>query len=636
MSFGGWLDAALVSWAVAHLVATLFLAVEVRGRLPAGRVWALIMAGLAFAAGGGVARLVGVARPDVLVAVVAGWVLSVVVCWSMRGLSPAGGLVWSSFLLMGAALAVWGVRFLGSLHLTPVTLVCLWAATVVGAVTLPSSVLQTFEGWEILLRRWWSRPRDPRTDWRPQGPVPKVSIHVPVHAEPPELVMATLDSLARLDYPDFEVLVIDNNTPDPDLWQPVEQHCARLGSRFRFFQVEGLTGAKAGALNLALGLTDPGAQLVAVVDADYQVSPQWLAHTVGFFDDPEVGFVQCPHAYRDFEQSRFGRMADVEYTVFFATSMVSLSEHEAGITVGTMSLIRRAALDQVGGWAEWCLTEDSELAIRLHAAGYRSVYLSQPYGWGLIPQTFAAYKRQRFRWTYGPIQELRHHVRLFRPGPRRSASALGRRQRVHHANHGLDVAMIGLRLLVVPLGAAALVSMLWHHEIVRMPLPLWIAATVVLISSVWMRWLVFRHGVGVTLRRALGGVLAYLALTHIITVASLTALSGKRAPWQRTDKFKPVARRHAALAATVTETILAIGCLLAAAVAIVAMPHGGIALALALGLAWQGLLYAAAPVVAAVAERDLRGEITTADLNAPTLTERQVAPVPLARTESSL
>jgi cellulose synthase/poly-beta-1,6-N-acetylglucosamine synthase-like glycosyltransferase len=462
-----------------------------------------------------------------------------------------------------------------------------------------------------------------------------VSIHVPVHAEPPELVMATLDRLAGLDYPDFEVLVIDNNTADPALWRPVEHHCRQLGSRFRFFQVEGLTGAKAGALNWALGVTDPDAQLVGVVDADYQVAPQWLAHTVGFFDTPEVGFVQCPHAYRDFEQSRFGRMAEVEYAVFFATSMVSLSEHGAGITVGTMSLIRRAALEEVGGWAEWCLTEDSELAIRLHAAGYHSVYLSQPYGWGLIPETFAGYKRQRFRWTYGPIQELRRHLRLFRPGPRRAASALKVRQRVHHANHGLDVAMIGLRLLVIPLGAAALVSMLWHHEVVRMPLPLWIAATVVLISSVWMRWLVFRHGVGVTLRPALGGVLAYLALTHIITVASLAALIGKPASWQRTDKFKPTVRRHAALACTVTETVLAAACLLAAAAAIVALPHGGIALALALGLAWQGVLYTAAPVVAAIAESDLRSHLTTAKLTAANPPERTLAPVPLTRTALS-
>lgn len=76
-----------------------------------------------------------------------------------------------------------------------------------------------------------------------------VTVQVPTYAEPPEVVIGTLDALARLDYPDFEVMVIDNNTADERLWRPVQEHCARLG--FRFLRVEGITGAKAGALNWA-------------------------------------------------------------------------------------------------------------------------------------------------------------------------------------------------------------------------------------------------------------------------------------------------------------------------------------------------------------------------------------------------
>ena len=56
---------------------------------------------------------------------------------------------------------------------------------------------------------------------------PKVSIHVPAYNEPPDMLIETLDALARLDYPDFEVLVIDNNTRDEAVWRPVEAHCAR-------------------------------------------------------------------------------------------------------------------------------------------------------------------------------------------------------------------------------------------------------------------------------------------------------------------------------------------------------------------------------------------------------------------------
>ncbi|BAS11721.1 xyloglucan glycosyltransferase 4 [Arthrobacter sp. Hiyo8] len=170
-------------------------------------------------------------------------------------------------------------------------------------------------------------------------------------------------------------------------------------------------------MNWAAGHTDPEAELIGVVDADYQVRPDWLRKTVGHFTEPRTGFVQAPHAYRDHAGSRFRRWANWEYAVFFTTGMAALNEHNAGLTVGTMSLIRRAALEEAGGWAEWCLTEDSELAIRIHALGYDSVYLNEPFGWGLIPETFTAYRKQRFRWTYGPVQEMRRHWRMFvRPG----------------------------------------------------------------------------------------------------------------------------------------------------------------------------------------------------------------------------
>ena len=94
-------------------------------------------------------------------------------------------------------------------------------------------------------------------------PQPKVSIHVPAYNEPPEMVIETLDALARLDYANLEVLVIDNNTRDENVWRPVEAHCATLGPRFRFFHVAPLEGFKAGALNYALERTAPDAAIVA-------------------------------------------------------------------------------------------------------------------------------------------------------------------------------------------------------------------------------------------------------------------------------------------------------------------------------------------------------------------------------------
>jgi Glycosyltransferase like family 2 len=607
----GALGAALIVLAVTHVVTVACLAWRPHAG-PAPAVLAVVCgagAGCAvdvWLVPGHVAAALGAAEVAVVVAGGYGF--------ASRWLHPVGAAAWSGWLLLGTVLLGWGALFLARLDVSAMTAWLLWAAAALSAVTLPSAVVQTREGWEPLLGR--RRRAGPPVAWAGWY-APRVSVHVPCHAEPPHVVIGALDCLATLDYPDFEVLVIDNNTTDPQLWLPVQAHCERLGPRFRFLHVEGLTGAKAGALNWALDYTCPRAELIAVVDADYQVRRGWLAATAGYFADPGVGFVQCPHAYRGYAWSALGRWANWEYAVFFATGMVSLDAHRAGITVGTMSLIRRTALEAAGGWAEWCLTEDSELAVRIHAAGYRSVYLTEPYGRGLIPETFAGYRAQRYRWTYGPVQELQAHWRLFVPGRLGTPSALTPGQKLHHANHGLDVACIGLRALCFPLAAAAAASMAAHHERVPMPAELWVAATCLLAGNLLLRWLTYRRVVRATARQALGGILAFAALTHVITTASLRALLRRPAHWHRTSKFRPRRRGIRALACASTETVLgAAG--LAAAVGLAACAHGGIATALAVGLAVQAATYLTAPLVAIAADRSL-ARATTNLLDIPAI-----------------
>ncbi len=518
-------------------------------------------------------------------------------------LKPEGSAMWATWCILTAASVVWGTVFLFELHVDASTSWLLWGTAVVAAVTIPSSVIQTREGWEDLIRLTWVRPRlsSPPLPAR----LPRVSIHVPTHAEPPAVVLATLDSLAQLDYPNFEVLVIDNNTADPALWRPLEEHCARLGDRFRFLRVEGITGAKAGALNWASQFADPSAELLGVVDADYQVSPDWLANNVGHFSDPGIGFVQAPHAYRDHGTNRLQTWANWEYGVFFKTGMVALNEHNAGLTVGTMSLIRQDAIRKAGGWSEWCLTEDSELAIRLHAHGYDGVYTDRPFGWGLIPETFTAYRKQRFRWTFGPVQELRHHWRLFVPKAFGGMeSALTWRQKVHHGNHGLDVACIGLRALSLPLGALAALSLVIHHERVPMPFPLWAGSTAVLVSSTVLRWLVYRRSVGATVSQVIGGTFAFASLNYVIIVASLKALLGRAAKWERTNKFPAVQRRFGALRDTRGELAVA-GTGVAISIVIGIFGSSGITTMLALALAGQSLVFLASPLVALISDWEL-------------------------------
>ncbi|NBO20355.1 MAG: glycosyltransferase, partial [Proteobacteria bacterium] len=264
-------------------------------------------------------------------------------------------------------------------------------------------------------------------DWQPGEDAPKVSIHVPCYNEPPEMVKQTLDALAALNYPHFEVLVVDNNTKDEAVWKPLEQYCAELGPRFRFFHLPQWPGYKAGALNFALTETATDARIVGVIDSDYIVSPDWLRHTVKYFDKPEVAIVQAPQDYRDGGDSLFKRMAYWEYAGFFHIGMVQRNERNAIIQHGTMTLIRKATLQSVQGWAEWCICEDAELGLRMFQNGYEAVYLEDSMGRGLIPDDFSGYKTQRFRWAYGAVQILKRHWKELSE----SGGKLSRGQRYH-------------------------------------------------------------------------------------------------------------------------------------------------------------------------------------------------------------
>ncbi|WP_343882383.1 glycosyltransferase family 2 protein [Rhodanobacter caeni] len=267
-------------------------------------------------------------------------------------------------------------------------------------------LINGFEFTEVLWRRRWMRDAGML---RPDPPEkqPFVSIHLACYNEPPEMVIVTLDSLAALDYANFEVLVIDNNTKNPDVWKPVQAYCEQLGKRFRFFHLEPWPGYKAGALNFGLKETDPAADVVAVIDADYEVRPDWLATLTGYFHDPKVAVVQCPQAHREFENNTFRRMTAWEYDGFFRIGMHHRNERNAIIQHGTMTMVRRSALEGTGGWSEWTICEDAELGLRLMHAGYELVYVDELMGKGLTPADFKAYKSQRYRWAFGAMQILK-------------------------------------------------------------------------------------------------------------------------------------------------------------------------------------------------------------------------------------
>lgn len=368
----------------------------------------------------------------------------------------------------------------------------------------------------------------------PCSQLPKVSIHVPAYNEPPDMLIETLDALARLDYPDYEVLVIDNNTQDATVWRPVEAHCRALGERFRFFHVAPLAGFKAGALNFALQQTTPGAQIIAVIDSDYQVEPQWLKDLVPAFADAKVAIVQAPQDYRDQDESAFKAMCYAELRGFFHIGMITRNERNAIIQHGTMTLVQRVALTRSGGWAQWCITEDAELGLRLFEHGYQAHYLPRSYGRGLMPDTFIDYKKQRFRWAYGAIQILRNHAGdLFGRGDTRLTVG----QRYHFIAGWLPWLADGLNLVFNLAALGWSIGMIVAPHRIDPPLMMFSVLPLALFIFKLVKLAhLYVSRVGANLRQTFAAALAGLALSHTIGLAVVKGMFTRNEPFFRTPK----------------------------------------------------------------------------------------------------
>lgn len=230
-----------------------------------------------------------------------------------------------------------------------------------------------------------------------------VSIHIATYSEPPEVVKATLDSLVGLEHKFYEVIVLDNNTPDPALYEPVREHCEKLGPKFRFFHFDGVQGAKAGALNISLELSDPRTDIILILDADYQALPGILKKGLSYFVDSSVALVQFPQAYRN-SMDQCG--LSWEYKLFFDLYMKLANRWNTVLSTGTAAFVKKDALVDSGGWSGDTLTEDAELGLRLHKACYRGVYVPEVVAAGLMPTDLKSLKAQRRRWVLGNAQSL--------------------------------------------------------------------------------------------------------------------------------------------------------------------------------------------------------------------------------------
>ena len=386
---------------------------------------------------------------------------------------------------------------------------------------------------------------------RPGASIPKVSIHIPAYREPPDMLLQTIDSVTQLDYPDFECVVVINNTPDPSFWQPIEARCRELGPRFKFVCVQDLEGFKAGALRLAMAETDVDAEIIGVIDADYVVDPDWLKDLVPGFVDPKVGLIQAPQDHRDGDRSLIHAAMNAEYAGFFDIGMVERNEVNAIIVHGTMCLIRRTALEAAGGWSSDTICEDSDLGLSILEDGWRAHYTNRRYGWGLLPQDYLAFKTQRSRWAGGAVQIVKKHWRQFVPGN----SLLDRDQKREFTMGWLT--WFGAESIAV---AAALLNLIWvpfiAFDVVAIPDVLLTFPIIgAFLVSVTHFACAYRLRVATSYWRMLGAMVVFMSVQWTVASAAFkAALPASRSYFHRTRKGGGAAVRTRFMA--VPETVL--------------------------------------------------------------------------------
>lgn len=304
-------------------------------------------------------------------------------------------------LVLGTLAAVWLGAVMGSLHYRDFPYLRMLFVDVawIQGLLLAIGALSAFM---VLVGSLSPAPR--HTGSHPVGPL--VSLIVPAKDEE-AVIEATMRSLCAMDYhdagvPRYEILVVDDGSTDRtgEILKSLS-----LALPVKIIRTPPGSVGKAAALNL--GITRSRGDLIAVCDADARVAPDFLARMVASLDASGAAGVQSQRRLYNAGQNLLTRIQDDEYRLFHHPlqrarqvlgGMVSFS--------GNGLLLRRQALQDVGGWNEEALTEDIDLSLRFHLAGYEIRYCEEAVVWEEAVPRLRDLIRQRIRWFEGAMRCL--------------------------------------------------------------------------------------------------------------------------------------------------------------------------------------------------------------------------------------
>ena len=242
--------------------------------------------------------------------------------------------------------------------------------------------------------------------------LPSVDIFIPTYNEEPDVLRPTVIGALAVDYPKKRVWVLDDGRRE---W--VQDMCAELGAGY--LDRPDNKGAKAGNVNAGLPRTN--GELVAFFDADHVPVRGFLNATVGFFlQNTNLSLVQTPHHF--YNPDPFMRNLHLEGLVppeqhlFYHGIQLGNDFWNSAFFCGSCAVIRREALEDVGGFCTDTVTEDAHTALQMHSKGWDSLYLDIPLAAGLATETYGVHIGQRVRWARGMAQIVRLDNPLFKPG----------------------------------------------------------------------------------------------------------------------------------------------------------------------------------------------------------------------------
>ncbi len=271
-------------------------------------------------------------------------------------------------------------------------------------------VLFTFSLWDV----------DSVPPARPvETPPGKVAILIPTYNESMEVLLPTIAAAVAVRVPHETWVLDDGRRPE------IRQLADALGASY--LTRDNNLHAKAGNINNALDHID--ADFIGVLDADHVATPDFLSHTLGYFADPEIALVQTPQDFYNvssFEHDKLPQNIDKlsdehrqmyhEQTLFYRVIQPAKNRWGGAFWCGTSSVVRVAALRDIGGVATDTITEDIHTTVRMHRAGWRTVYHNEVLARGLAASSADQYQLQRYRWGTGAMQLLRRENPFFVSG----------------------------------------------------------------------------------------------------------------------------------------------------------------------------------------------------------------------------